>query len=186
MCRPRGVLHFPFISRMAYSQLSDPRQSRGHIPVSPSKGPLKSALKGAWRTADHTVGDSVCIVSKRRLSLRHSGERRNPVLLKRAWTPVPAPYHDTGSAGVTVWTGATIALPLSRELVLLNVSQGSTAAFGQTFGSHPHKAGGLPFRGYMAVAEGLFRLGLVGAPLHSQERDAYPSSFRGPPSPPMV
>jgi hypothetical protein len=30
------------------SKLSDPRQSRGLIPVSPSKGPLKTALKGAW------------------------------------------------------------------------------------------------------------------------------------------
>ena len=28
-------------------ELNDPRQSRGHIPVSPPRGPLKSALKGA-------------------------------------------------------------------------------------------------------------------------------------------
>jgi hypothetical protein len=52
ICSSNSMLYFGIEASRNRDQLNDPRQSRGHISVSPSKGPLKSALKGAWDVAD--------------------------------------------------------------------------------------------------------------------------------------
>ncbi len=114
-----------------FPELNHPRQSRGLISVSPSKGPLNSALKGAGVPADPNASHLNYLAPARKRD-RHSGGSRNPGFLISSGPRI--------KSGVTTRADAILLKSWIRSLFFL-ATPAVTSAHGQTFGSPPAKPG---------------------------------------------